>query len=88
MNVKNKKVIVFDLDGTLAKSKLPISSNIAELLSRLTQITRVGIIGGGKFALVKSQVLMPMRRYRPNLENLYLFQLIVSLIRQPAPGDN
>ncbi len=73
MNIKNKKVIVFDLDGTLSKSKLPINLNMAELLSHLTQIKKVGIIGGGKFALFKSQILAPMRKYRPNLENLYLF---------------
>ncbi|MGN7821474.1 HAD-IIB family hydrolase [Chitinophaga sp. 22536] len=52
-----KKLIVFDLDGTLAVSKSPVDEAMAGLLSRLTQITQVAIISGGKWEQFEKQVL-------------------------------
>ncbi|SJZ60623.1 hypothetical protein SAMN04488128_101888 [Chitinophaga eiseniae] len=52
-----KKLIVFDLDGTLAVSKSAIDENMAGLLSRLTQIAQVAIISGGKWEQFEKQVL-------------------------------
>ena len=42
-----KTLIIFDLDGTLAKSKQPIESEMATLLSRLLDVVKVAIISGG-----------------------------------------
>ena len=41
------KLVAFDLDGTLAPSKGPISSEMADGLKRLLDITQVCIISGG-----------------------------------------
>ena len=43
---KDKQLIVFDLDGTLAESKTEIKSETAVLVSRLLKVKKVGIIGG------------------------------------------
>lgn len=52
-----KKIIVFDLDGTLAKSKSPIDEEMSELLNSLLEDHQVAIISGGAWAQFEKQVL-------------------------------
>jgi len=52
-----KKLIVFDLDGTLAKSKAAIDEEMATLLRRLLDIVEVAIISGGDFPQFQTQVV-------------------------------
>src|SRR3990167_3924281 len=52
-----KKVIVFDLDGTLAPSKSPLPDRIAQLLNKLLVKYQVCIISGGKYELFQEQIL-------------------------------
>ncbi|MBK5243965.1 MAG: HAD-IIB family hydrolase [Eubacteriaceae bacterium] len=52
-----KKLIIFDLDGTLAKSKLPIDKEMAGLLSNLLEVAQVSIISGGDWPQFEKQVL-------------------------------
>jgi phosphomannomutase len=52
-----KNLIVFDLDGTLAKSKMALDDEMAELLARLLAVVRVAIISGGDFPQFQTQVL-------------------------------
>jgi HAD superfamily hydrolase (TIGR01484 family) len=70
---RDKKVFIFDLDGTLAKSKRPLSARILKPLSKLVKNRKVVIIGGGKFAVIKKQVLTPLSGYRMELRNLLIF---------------
>jgi phosphomannomutase len=44
-----KKVIAFDLDGTLAPSKSPLPDRIGLLLTELLDTFQVCVISGGKF---------------------------------------
>jgi phosphomannomutase len=52
-----KKLIVFDLDGTLAESKAPVDAEMAQLLSNLLEIVKVSIISGGDWPQFETQVL-------------------------------
>jgi HAD superfamily hydrolase (TIGR01484 family) len=52
-----KKLIVFDLDGTLAESKLSLDAEMAKLLSALLSIVKVAIISGGNWPQFRKQVL-------------------------------
>lgn len=52
-----KKIIVFDLDGTLAPSKSPLPDQIAEALGRLLEKIEVCVISGGKFEQFESQLI-------------------------------
>lgn len=52
-----KKVIVFDLDDTLAKTKSPITNEMSQKLSELLKQYEVCIISGGKFEQFQIQVL-------------------------------
>lgn len=52
-----KKLIVFDLDGTLAESKAALDDEMAALLGKLLQVERVSIISGGGWPQFEAQVL-------------------------------
>ncbi|MGA2596956.1 MAG: HAD-IIB family hydrolase [Bryobacteraceae bacterium] len=52
-----KKLIVFDLDGTLAESKSPVDAEMARLLHDLIGVVKVSIISGGDWPQFEKQVL-------------------------------
>ncbi len=52
-----KDLIVFDLDGTLAQSKSPVDTEMAELLTSLLRVARVAVISGGAWPQFEKQVL-------------------------------
>jgi phosphomannomutase len=52
-----KKLIVFDLDGTLAESKASLDAEMATLLSTLLGIVMVALISGGDWPQFEKQVL-------------------------------
>ncbi len=67
-----KKVIAFDLDGTLADSKSPLSERMAELLSRLLDKFKVCVISGGKFGQFEKQLLSKLRAEPAELGRLHI----------------
>lgn len=56
MNTQKRKLIIFDVDGTLTKSRSDIDTNIAQSLCRLLEKYNVGIISGGEFEELKERV--------------------------------
>jgi phosphomannomutase len=52
-----KKLIVFDLDGTLAPSKSSLDAEMAVLLNKLLGIIKVSVISGGDWQQFQKQVL-------------------------------
>jgi phosphomannomutase len=52
-----KKLIVFDLDGTLAESKSPLDAQMASLLHDLLGIVKVAVISGGDWPQFEKQLL-------------------------------
>jgi HAD superfamily hydrolase (TIGR01484 family) len=52
-----KKLIVFDLDGTLAESKAAIDAEMAALLSALLDVVQVAVISGGDFPQFQTQLV-------------------------------
>ena len=52
-----KKLIVFDLDGTLAESKSSLDAEMAALLKSLLAIVKVAVISGGNWPQFEKQVL-------------------------------
>jgi hypothetical protein len=52
-----KKLIVFDLDGTLAPSKSSVDEEMASLLHALLAIVNVAVISGGAWIQFETQVL-------------------------------
>jgi HAD superfamily hydrolase (TIGR01484 family) len=68
-----KKVIVFDLDGTLAESKQSLDSEIAALLSDLLYVKKVGIVSGGGMPQLKKQVISKIPFDAEKFKNLIIF---------------
>ena len=52
-----KRLIAYDLDGTLAESKQPIESKTAALLARLTKVAMVAVISGGDWPQFTQQLV-------------------------------
>ncbi|HEY1654502.1 MAG TPA: HAD-IIB family hydrolase [Candidatus Tumulicola sp.] len=52
-----KRLIVFDLDGTLAPSKSSIDSEMAGLLGALLGVVRTAVISGGDYPQFQKQLL-------------------------------
>jgi HAD superfamily hydrolase (TIGR01484 family) len=67
-----KKVIAFDLDGTLAPSKSPLPDRMAEALDALLEKYQVCVISGGKFGQFEKQLLSNLKADPIKLERLHL----------------
>jgi hypothetical protein len=52
-----KKLIVFDLDGTLAVSKASLDAEMATLLDALLRVVKVAVISGGGWPQFETQLL-------------------------------
>jgi HAD superfamily hydrolase (TIGR01484 family) len=67
-----KKLIVFDLDGTLAESKSALDAEMATLLHDLLGIMKVAIISGGDWPQFEKQLLsnLPDDEHLANLSLL------------------
>ena len=66
-----KKLIIFDLDGTIAESKSSLDDEMSALLRRLLSITKVAIISGGNWPQFEKQLVSNLPR-DANLKNLSL----------------
>ena len=67
-----KKVIAFDLDGTLAESKSALPDKMSTLISELLQKYQVCVISGGKFGQFEKQLLDNLKADASLLEKLHL----------------
>lgn len=65
------KLILFDLDGTLAESKQPLTSEMAALVAKLLARMPVAVISGGALPQFLKQVVARLP-HATNLSNLYL----------------
>jgi phosphomannomutase len=66
-----KKLIVFDLDGTLAESKAAIDKDMVTVLDALLTVAKVAIISGGDWPQFEKQVLAKIGHIK-QLKNLYI----------------
>jgi phosphomannomutase len=66
-----KKLVVFDLDGTLSQSKSSLDAEMAELFNTLLGVIKVAVISGGSWPQFQKQVLSHIGD-QERLENLSL----------------
>jgi phosphomannomutase len=57
-----KKLVIFDLDGTLAESKSALDAEMATLLQGLLAVTQVAVISGGDWSQFQKQLLANLPR--------------------------
>ena len=66
-----KKLVAFDLDGTLAESKEAIDAEMATLLGRLSRVAKVSVISGGDWPQFETQVVARLPK-DALLENFFI----------------
>jgi len=67
-----RKVIAFDLDGTLAPSKSPLPDRMAAALNKLLDHYEVCVISGGKFEQFEKQLLANLKAEPAKLARMHL----------------
>jgi len=67
-----KRLIVFDLDGTLARSKASVDDEMVALLTDLLRVVRVAVISGGGWPQFEKQLLALL----PNDRRLKMLSLL------------
>lgn len=72
MNFKDKELIAFDLDSTLAASKSAITDEMSELLGNLLAHRQVAVISGGKFEQFQQQLISNLKVEPELLQRLHL----------------
>jgi phosphomannomutase len=80
-----KKLIVFDLDGTLAESKSSLDAEMATLLGTLLGIVKVAVISGGNWPQFERQVLSNLPSDE-RLKNLSLLPACGTQFYEYKPG--
>jgi len=71
-SLSTKKIIMFDLDGTLTKSKTVLDKEIAFLLCRLLEKKIVVVLGGGNYTQFKNQFLNFLKCAKALFKNLFI----------------
>lgn len=72
-DLRKKRLIIFDFDGTLAETKSETDREMADLVSRLLEIKKVAVIGGGKYQLFRSLFVDKIPASKEALKSLFLF---------------
>lgn len=72
-NIPQKELFVFDLDGTLARSKTPMDAEMVDLFLNLLKKRRVAVIGGGWLPVFEWQLLASLQGHESLFGNLFLF---------------
>lgn len=67
-----KQLIAFDLDGTLADSKSPVTDRMVNALNELLEKFQVCVISGGKFEQFQKQLLSSLKAESKKLERLHI----------------
>lgn len=62
-----KKVIAFDVDDTLVKSKNPLTPEMRDLVADLLKSYEVAIISGSRFEIFEINIIDPLKKERPEL---------------------
>jgi len=81
-----KRLIVFDLDGTLAESKSSLDAEMSTLLHELLDIIKVAVISGGDWPQFEKQVLSNLP-HDECLENLSLLPTCGTKFYKYASGN-
>lgn len=67
-----RELVAFDLDGTLAASKSPVTDRMSELLGKLLEKYQVCVMSGGKFEQFENQLLSNLKIEQKQLKKLHL----------------
>jgi len=73
MEIGKKKMIIFDLDGTLTESKVSMDQEMTLIFSRLLNHWKVAVISGQGFPQFENQFLQHLNCPKELFQKLFLF---------------
>lgn len=76
---KTKKLVMFDIDGTIAESKRPIDKEMSNLLARASHTRKIAFISGEKYSQFMNQIVSKLPKKGTKYENVLLFPQNASL---------
>ncbi len=79
------KIIIFDLDGTLAESKQPLTKEMALLVAKLLDATKVAVVSGGALSQFLKQVVARLPN-DANFANLFLLPTSGAALYECSPS--
>lgn len=82
----NKKLIVFDLDGTLTESKSNLKPDMARMLAALLAEKKVAVIGGGRYQQFQKQFIDGLHLPKSLFANLFLFPTTATAFYRYSAG--
>lgn len=72
-DLQKKEIFIFDIDGTLAESKMAISDEMAKNLATLAQNKKIALISGATFKQITQQVAKKIHAIDPSvMRNIFL----------------
>ena len=80
-----KKLVAFDLDGTLALSKQPLEKEMSDLLGKLLGVADVAVITGGDWPQLEKQVASRLPK-DADLKRLWIMPTTGSKLFRAADG--
>jgi phosphomannomutase len=80
------RLIMFDLDGTLASSKEPMDAEMAALILQLIGVTNIAIISGGGYPQLDTQFLSVLGVPTPSFGKLFLLPTSGAAMYRYADG--
>lgn len=83
-----KKLIAFDLDGTLAESKSAADDRMTKALNGLLEKFQVCVISGGKFQQFEKQLLSKLKAEPRLLKNLHIMPTCGTRYYTYSESDN
>lgn len=72
-SLREKELVVFDLDGTLTETKSNMKPDMSRALAALLAQKRIAVIGGGTYRQFRKQFVRELRCPRKLLARLYIF---------------
>ncbi len=73
MDYHKVKIVVTDLDGTLAPSKAPMDDEMSKIICGLLSTKAMAVVGGGFYSQFQKQLIGALKCPAENLSMLYLF---------------
>lgn len=70
---RHKEIIIFDLDGTLVKSKSDVDDEMSSLLGSLLEIKKVAVISGGAYPQIEKSLVSKLGCDDFLFSNLFIF---------------
>ena len=68
-----KKLIAFDVDDTLVKSKNPVTNEMRDLLAKLLEKYEVAIISGSRYEIFQTNIIAPLAEIAgDNLRHMHI----------------